>query len=297
MKKTKLQRRRTMILSAILVVLGFVMNFILDGFFWWVMLPICQIFSPALFPQGLEGERVLWLTVSSVLLPAFLAMAGCMQEQMVCSTGARRAEGDIYIRLRGLLEDICRRGNLPDPDFYRLYVMEDRSINAFALGNRHIVVHTGALLALTDGELEGILAHEMGHLQHHHTMLRLFTVGMSWFGNVVCFVYTFLIFVSRLIEWIPIIGWLVAIWISIVTWIHYLCSNLLYFPISLFNAFGSRRQEYEADSYAKEIGLAENLARSFETMQRIYGNQKSGFFASLWDDHPDLPKRIEKLRE
>ncbi len=286
-----------MILSAILVVLGFVMNFILDGFFWWVMVPIGQIFYPALFPQGQEGERVLWFTLASIFLPAFLALAGIMQDQLVYSMGARRAAGTVYMRLRPLLDDICRRGNIPDPNFFRLYVMEDSSVNAFALGNRHIVVNTGSLQALTDEELEGILAHEMGHLQHRHTMVGLFTVGMSWFGNVVCFVYTFLIFISRLIAWIPIIGWLVALWISLVTWIHYLCSKLLYFPISLFNAFGSRRHEYEADGYAKEIGLAENLIHAFETMQRIYGDQKSGFFDSLWDDHPDLPKRIEKLRE
>ena len=231
----------------------------------------------------------------SILLPALLSGAGFMQEHMVWSMGGRKPQGEVYDRLHTLLADICRRGNLGDPDFFKIYVLNQQTINACALGNRHIVVNEGALMYLDDAALEGILAHEMGHLRHGHTMVRLCLVGMEWFGNVICFVYSFLAILCRLIAWIPFVGWLAALWISLITWTHALFSRLLQIPMRLINAFGFRKHEYEADAYAGEIGLGQNLIRAFHQIQSFYGDQKSGFFTSLWEDHPDMDKRIERL--
>lgn len=287
-----------MFLSLFLLLLSFGVNFVIDFFFWAVMFSMAQPFCDTiLFPAGNEWELVTYFTLASILLPVVFSGFGIMQGQLVWSMGGRRAAGISYDRLARLLADICRRGGLGDPHFFKLYVMEDATINACALGARHIVVNTGALEQLDDRELEGILAHEMGHLQHHHTMVRLAIVGMGWFGGVICFVYNFLAIASRLIAWIPFVGWLVTLWILFITWTHTFMTSLLQIPLSLLNAYGFRGHEYEADAYAAELGLADHLIQAFKHMQYVYGNQKSGFLSSLWDDHPDTDKRIKRVQE
>ncbi len=287
-----------MFLSLFLLLFAFGVNFVIDFFFWAVMFSMAQPFCDTiLFPAGNEWELVMYFTVASILLPVIFSAAGFMQSQLVWSMGGRRAAGISYDRLYFLLADICRRGGLGDPKFFKLYVMEDPTINACALGDRHIVVNTGAMNLLSDEELEGILAHEMGHLQHHHTMVRLAIVGMGWFGNVICFVYNFLAIASRLIAWIPFVGWLVTLWLFFVTCTHNFFSRLLQIPLGLLSAFGFRGHEYEADAYAAEIGLGNQLIEAFYKIEAAYGNQKSGFFSALWNDHPDTDKRIKRLRE
>lgn len=286
------------IMSLFLLFLTFGVNFVIDFFFWAVMFTMAQPFCETiLFPAGREWELVTYCTLGSILIPLALSGMGFMQSQLVWSMGGRGAAGISCDRLAPLLADICRRGHLGDPGFYKLYVLEDGSINACALGNRHIVVNIGAMDALPDDELEGILAHEMGHLQYHHTMVRLAIVAMGWFGNVICFVYSFLAIASRLIAWIPFVGWLVTLWLFFITCTHTFFSRLLQIPLSLLSAFGFRGHEYEADAYAAELGLGGNLLRAFYHMQYVYGNQKSGFFSSLWNDHPDMDKRIERLKD
>ena len=57
---------------------------------------------------------------------------------------------------------------------FRLHAVEDETINAFALPGGHIVVFTGLLnAARTNEELAGVIAHEMAHVIHRHSLRRL----------------------------------------------------------------------------------------------------------------------------
>ena len=57
----------------------------------------------------------------------------------------------------------------PSPFEFRFYVVEDDSINAFALPGGAIYVHTGTILKAEDAsELAGVVAHEIGHVTAHH---------------------------------------------------------------------------------------------------------------------------------
>ncbi len=58
----------------------------------------------------------------------------------------------------------------PDPRHnFEFFVLNDRSVNAFALPGGFIGVHTGLILtAQTESELAGVLAHEVAHVTQHH---------------------------------------------------------------------------------------------------------------------------------
>jgi heat shock protein HtpX len=78
---------------------------------------------------------------------------------------AQPATRDQLPRVYAVVERIAGRMNIPAP---RVYVIPDDSPNAFATGRNPshsaVAVTRGILNLLADDELEGVLAHELGHV-------------------------------------------------------------------------------------------------------------------------------------
>jgi predicted Zn-dependent protease len=59
------------------------------------------------------------------------------------------------------------------PQSIRLYIVNDRALNAFVAGGLNLFVHTGLLIETTEpGEVIGVLAHETGHISGGHLATR-----------------------------------------------------------------------------------------------------------------------------
>jgi heat shock protein HtpX len=75
-------------------------------------------------------------------------------------------------RLYEIVSRLAQRGNLPQP---RVYIIPDPSPNAFATGRNpdHAAVAAtqGILDLLRDDELEGVIAHELAHVQHRDILI------------------------------------------------------------------------------------------------------------------------------
>lgn len=70
--------------------------------------------------------------------------------------------------LENLLYKLSLQTTLQDPRF-SLVVVDDTSVNAFAVPGEVVGVNTGLLLTSeTEGELAGVLSHELGHLSQRH---------------------------------------------------------------------------------------------------------------------------------
>ena len=71
----------------------------------------------------------------------------------------------VYARVAPVVQGLAQRMNLPMP---KLWLIPDASPNAFATGRdpKHasVAVTAGVLQLMTDRELEGVLAHELGHV-------------------------------------------------------------------------------------------------------------------------------------
>ncbi len=83
----------------------------------------------------------------------------------VASVGAKKANRADYKQYYSLVEGLTIASGMPMP---KLYIMKSKQINAFASGRdpQHAVicVTEGALEKLDKRELEGVLAHELGHV-------------------------------------------------------------------------------------------------------------------------------------
>ena len=79
---------------------------------------------------------------------------------------------EVYDRLEPLVRRLTQKMELPMP---RLWIIPDDSPNAFATGrdpqHSSVAVTEGILRLMTDRELEGVIAHELGHVLHRDILI------------------------------------------------------------------------------------------------------------------------------
>jgi heat shock protein HtpX len=99
--------------------------------------------------------------------------------EAIAMSGAQevgRAEATRYYRI---VENLCITTGSPMP---KLYVVDDPAPNAFAMGRTpeqaSITVTTGLFELMTDRELEGVLAHELGHIRNYDIRVSLIVFGL-----------------------------------------------------------------------------------------------------------------------
>lgn len=80
----------------------------------------------------------------------------------------------------GILSRICGANGIPDSSI-TLTVIENSDVNAFALPDRRLVVHSGLIAyCRTPEELAGVVGHEMAHIEGRHVMQKLVKeIGLS----------------------------------------------------------------------------------------------------------------------
>jgi heat shock protein HtpX len=88
------------------------------------------------------------------------------------SSGARPVTREELPRIYEIVERLCGKTGLPMP---KIYVIPTDSPNAFATGrnpqNSSVAVTHGILGMLTDDEMEGVLAHELGHVKNRDILI------------------------------------------------------------------------------------------------------------------------------
>ena len=209
-------------------------------------------------------------------------------------------------RAYAIVERLTQKIGIPMP---KIYVIPTESPNAFATGRNpqhaSVAVTHGILNLLTDEELEGVLAHELGHVQNRDILIS--SVAATIAGAI-----TMLASMGR---WAMIFGGyggrgrrgggggLTALFM------------LIFAPIAamMIQLAVSRSREYQADAtgahftgnpyalasalkkidaYARQLPLqaTPSTAHLF-----IYQPLVGVNFASLFSTHPPIAKRIERL--
>ena len=102
-------------------------------------------------------------------------------DKMVLSMyGARPVDARTAPELYGLVGQLAAGAGLPMP---KVYIMENPQPNAFATGrnpqNAAVAVTTGLMQSVSTEELAGVIAHELGHIKNHDTLLMTITATIA----------------------------------------------------------------------------------------------------------------------
>lgn len=100
----------------------------------------------------------------------------------LASARAVPADEKEYLELHRIVENLAITAGLPKP---RVYIISDRSPNAFATGRNKehaaVAVTTGLLQILDRSELEGVIAHELSHIGNRDILLQSMVVVLVGF--------------------------------------------------------------------------------------------------------------------
>ncbi|HTT67156.1 MAG TPA: M48 family metallopeptidase [Gemmatimonadales bacterium] len=139
--------------------------------------------------EGQVPYRFPWIGVVVTTIAAITAWVSWRKgpQQVLWSTGARELTAPQTFeekQLVNVVEEMAVAAGLPKP---RVYVIDDQDPNAFATGRDAptacIAVTTGLLAAVNREELQGVIAHEMGHVRNLD--VRLMTLIASLVGVIV----------------------------------------------------------------------------------------------------------------
>ena len=214
--------------------------------------------------------------------------------------------------LVGMVRSLSQRAQLPMP---RVYIVPNESPNAFATGRnpQHaaVAVTSGILRIMNYEQLEGVLAHELGHVKHRDTLIS--AVAATLAGVIMMLAY--------MARWAAIFGGvggrdsegrgggiLGLLAMSILAPIAALVIQMAI----------SRTREFQADATAarltkKPSGLASALERLHAVAERIpleanpatsqatshlfIVNPLSGrSFLRFFSTHPPVEERVKRLR-
>lgn len=220
--------------------------------------------------------------------------------------GAKKIEQKDNPRLYRIVENIAITEGLPTPE---VYIMEDAAPNAFATGRdpNHAAVcaTTGLLEIMDDSELQGVMAHEMGHIKNYDSRVGMIAFAMVAVIGLLADVLLRMTFFSGDDNNSGSIGFFLGI------------AGAILAPLAaiLIQSAISRQREYLADATGVMAtrypeGLASALEKIRDHGSALKSHQNSStahlFFANplkgkaignLFSTHPPIDQRIARIRE
>lgn len=223
--------------------------------------------------------------------------------------GAQEIERGDHPAFYDMVERLAQRANLPMP---KVYIIPDQSPNAFATGRNpsHAAVAAteGILRILSPEELEGVMAHELGHVKNRDILIS--TIAATFAGAISM--------IGSMLQWGAMLGagrddeeggGLGGLVGSLAMAI------LAPFMAMLIQMAVSRSREYLADATGAEIcGKPRALASALSRLQNashqipmhdatpatahmfIVNPLTGGGMMSLFSTHPPMEERIARLQ-
>jgi Zn-dependent protease with chaperone function len=285
-------------LNLFLLILQFGLDYILLSIYVFFFYSLASMILPPSSMAALNASPMLQSSglCLCLIVPALLSRFPFFQRFLIYLMGVRKAKGTERDILEAAAAPVFQRAHAKRED-YHLFVDNKKQLNAYAIGDDNIVVTRPVLSALPIPEISGILAHEMGHLQHRHTRWLLISYGMSMPLALSNFLYRIIVMVLSFFLAVPILGFLIALFVFVFNVMIRITSACMGLPIHLLELYNSRQNEYEADRYACSIGLGAELYAALSAITQNGAYEQTGFLATLFSDHPLTRDRLERLAE
>lgn len=227
--------------------------------------------------------------------------------QTLAVSGGRQIEKRDNPRLYRVVENLAITTGMPMP---KVYLIDDPAPNAFATGrdpqHASVAATTGLLDILTDSELEGVMAHEMGHVKNYDIRVSMIVFGlvvaigfladmflrMAWFGggnrsnnggNPVVMVFGLAAMILA-----PLLASLVQMAVS----------RQREYLADATGALTTRHPDALASALEKLAAYGRPMRRQNTSMAHMWiaDPLKPGAVARLFSTHPPIPERVARLR-
>lgn len=230
--------------------------------------------------------------------------------QALSMSGAHEIQKSDNPRLYRIVENLSITTGTPMP---KVYIIEDPAPNAFATGRdpQHAVVAatTGLLEIMDDAELEGVMAHELGHVQNYDIRL-----SMIVFGLVVAVGFLADVFLRFTLfggnrnnnnnsggNPIMLVFGLVALIVAplVAAVVQAAVSRQREYLADATGALTTRHPDALASALEKLAAYGRPMKRQNSTMAHMWISDptKPGFMDRLFSTHPPIADRAARLRE
>ncbi|WP_166998062.1 M48 family metalloprotease [Paramicrobacterium fandaimingii] len=249
---------------------------------------------------------VLAVAIGYALLQYFMASS-----QALAISGGKQIRKADNPRLYRVVENLSIATGTPMP---KVYIINDPAPNAFATGrdpeHASVAATTGLLDIMTDSELEGVMAHELGHVRNYDIRVSMIVFGlvvaigfiadiflrMMWFGggrggnrggggNPIIMIFGI---VAMLIA--PLVAMLVQLAIS----------RQREYLADATGALTTRHPDALASALLKLDEHARPMKRQNTSMAHLWINdpqKKPGVAKRLMSSHPPIADRVQRLRD
>jgi len=217
---------------------------------------------------GLSGYVIV---VLAVLLVVFQWLIG--PQIIWWTTNMHAVERKEYPWLFEMIQRVCRKTKTPMPK--KVAIVNDGSPNAFVFGRTPsgatLAVTRGLLKSLNKEEVEGVIAHEIGHINHKDMVVMTVAAAIP---TIMYFIARFLVFAPRDRERRDAGA---AVLIGVAAFLIYFVTNLLVLALS-------RLREYYADRFSASQVSPRNLASALAkiayglSMTKEHGNDAARAF-------------------
>ena len=229
--------------------------------------------------------------------------------QAVAMSGAVQIEQADNPRLWRVVENLSITNGMPMP---KVYIVNDPAPNAFATGRdpEHAIVAatTGLLDIMTDAELEGVMAHELGHVKNYDIRVSMIVFGLVVAVGFIADMFLRMAFFggrgnnnnggggNPLILVFGLVAMIIAPLIAGI--VQAAVSREREYLADATSAMTTRYPDALASALEKLGQYGRPLQKQASTMSHMWiaDPLKPGIMTRLFSSHPPIEARIERLK-
>lgn len=282
---------------------------------WLIIILFVLFITTTLFIYGKASGYGLSFAGIGLVISGIITFASYYysDKMILAMSKAREIQKKDNPELFRIVENLCIGTGISMP---RIYIINDSAVNAFATGRdpKHsiVCVTTGIIQKLNKTELEGVIAHELSHIQNYDirlmsivvilvglvALLADFFMRSLWYGgqrrdresNNIQSIFLFIGIILAILS--PIIASLIQLAVSRKREFLADASGALLtrYPEGLASALEKIAKDKEPLEVANNATSHLYISNPFKS--KMYGH----WFSNLFNTHPPIEERIRILR-
>ncbi len=263
-----------------------------------------------------HSYTILWVVLIGATLYAVVQyfLASSQALSMAGAVPITKADNP---RLWNVVENLSITTGTPMP---AVYVVNDPAPNAFATGrdpqHASVAATTGLLDIMTDAELEGVMAHELGHVRNYDIRLSMIVFGLTVAIGFIADVFLRMAFFGGMgggnrdengnnnggggNPVIIVFGLIAAIIAPLVaTLVQLAVSRQREYLADATGALTTRHPDALASALLKLEAYGRPMRKQNSSMAHLWiaNPLKPSLMSRLFSTHPPIPERVERLEK